>query len=501
MPGTANDLNISESGYVTFDGIATFHGRTFQAGTGITITNPDGTSGNSTISSTASLTDLHAPRFIVASSTSGTGANFTTITAAIAAAAGTGINSTIFIQPGTYTENFTLPPGINLTAFDCDANTPNVTIVGTITMTAAGTSTISGIRLQTNSAALLAVTGNSASILNLKDCYLNATNNTGITYSSSSASSRINILSCLGNIGTTGIGLFTHTSAGVLNFWGSNFSNTGASTTASTISAGTLGSSYTSFASPITSSGTAILSFFGTQMDNSAQNATCLTTAGTGSGNILSSSFYSGSASAISIGTGTTITASCVTVSSSNTNAVTGLGVLTNGGITFVGTSSLINTTTQTAKNIDTGGISFDGGTNVLNTYTVGTWTPTIVPTGGAFGTETYVNQVGTYTKIGDTVFLQFYVNLSAWTIGTATGSVQIGGLPFTSKNTTLLLSEGSLRCSNVTYVGNMMYATISPNVVLIDIQRQTTGAAAANLPVAGLSATAEFASSIYYKV
>lgn len=48
---TANDLNISQSGYVVFDGTATFTGRTFQAGTGITLTNANGVSGNTTISS------------------------------------------------------------------------------------------------------------------------------------------------------------------------------------------------------------------------------------------------------------------------------------------------------------------------------------------------------------------------------------------------------------------------------------------------------------------
>lgn len=49
---TSNDLNISQAGYVVFDGTATFSGRTFQAGAGITITNPDGTAGNTTISLT-----------------------------------------------------------------------------------------------------------------------------------------------------------------------------------------------------------------------------------------------------------------------------------------------------------------------------------------------------------------------------------------------------------------------------------------------------------------
>lgn len=46
----SNDLGISQAGYVNFDGVATFTGRTFQAGTGISLTNPDGIAGDTTIS-------------------------------------------------------------------------------------------------------------------------------------------------------------------------------------------------------------------------------------------------------------------------------------------------------------------------------------------------------------------------------------------------------------------------------------------------------------------
>lgn len=53
MPTPANSLNVSQSGYVVFDGTATFTGRTFQAGTGITLTNASGVGGNTTISATA----------------------------------------------------------------------------------------------------------------------------------------------------------------------------------------------------------------------------------------------------------------------------------------------------------------------------------------------------------------------------------------------------------------------------------------------------------------
>ncbi len=48
----SNDLNISQAGYVVFDGTATFTGRTFQAGPGISLTNASGVAGNTTISAT-----------------------------------------------------------------------------------------------------------------------------------------------------------------------------------------------------------------------------------------------------------------------------------------------------------------------------------------------------------------------------------------------------------------------------------------------------------------
>ena len=54
MTTPANVLNISEAGYVVFDGTSEFLGRTFQAGTGISLVNPDGIAGNTTISASGS---------------------------------------------------------------------------------------------------------------------------------------------------------------------------------------------------------------------------------------------------------------------------------------------------------------------------------------------------------------------------------------------------------------------------------------------------------------
>ena len=281
-------------------------------------------------------------KFIVDGTTPANGTHSTIAAALTSASSG----DTIFIRPGTYTENLTLKVGVNLCANTCDALTPNVTISGTCTLTAAGTVSISGIRLQTNSAALLAVTGSAASIVNLNNCYLNCTNNTGITFSSSSASSLITITDCKGNLGTTGIGLFSNSGSGTMNFYNSFFSNTGASTTASTCSSGSLNLDQSEFTFPLTYSSTGTGTWEHSRISTSTQNVTAANLNG-GSIPIKWCRFESGSASAISIASVSAFMEFC-TISSSNTNAITGAGTLNYSQLSFNSSSSTINVTTQT---------------------------------------------------------------------------------------------------------------------------------------------------------
>src|SRR5208337_1148271 len=151
----------------------------------------------------------------------------------------------------------TLKAGVNITAFNCDSMTPNVTISGNCTLSTAGTVSITGINLQTNSAACLTVSGSVASIVNLNSCNINALNATGISYSSSSASSKVFVFNCTGDIGTTGIALYSMSSTGALNFNNCKFTNSGGSSTANTISAGALNPVYCIFSNPTTTSSTA----------------------------------------------------------------------------------------------------------------------------------------------------------------------------------------------------------------------------------------------------
>ncbi len=413
MAGTpSNDLNIQTAGYCVFDGVSNFSGRTFQAGTGITLTNASGVAGNTTITANGA-NDLHTALYIVSSSgTTGTGANYTTITSAIAAAQGSGINSTIFIMPGntgTYTENFTLPANINLVGHNGDQTTPNVTIIGTITCTSAGTRSISNLRLQTNSAAFLAVTGTLATVVNLNNCYLNCSNNTGITFSTNSASAVINIIDCLGDIGTTGISYFTHTSAGTIAIYYSILGNSGSSTTSSTASSGNVFLLNSTLSFPVTTSSTAGISIQNTSVSTAAQNTTALTVGGSGINGAMTSSFLSGSASAISVGG--TLTVTSLTVNSTNTNAITGAGTLVGNSINFTGSSSLVNTTTLTALSF---GLS-------------GPWTPDIQINSSSTGI-TYTTQSGGYVQIGNVVNLWATVTLSSK--GASVGNVTISNLP-----------------------------------------------------------------------
>ena len=252
---------------------------------------------------------------------------------------------TIFLRDSV-TESVTLTAGVNIAAWiGGTLNTPSIT--GTLTMTTAGTCNISGIRLVTNSAALLAVTGSAASIVNLNNCYLNCTNNTGITFSTSNASGAINITDCKGDLGTTGIGLFTHTSTGTITMLNSMFTNTGASTTTSTASAGGFNTVNSRFQSPITLSSTNASTWEYSIISTSPQNATCATLGGS-SHSCKWCRFDSGSASAVSIGSSAATMEMC-TISSTNTNAITGAGTINYGLLEFNGTSNLINTTTQTA--------------------------------------------------------------------------------------------------------------------------------------------------------
>jgi len=286
-------------------------------------------------------TNNYGPAKIIVATSPANGSHVTLASAMADAVSG----DTIFMRDSV-TENVTITPGVNITSYVGNEITPTVTITGKLIMTGAGTSTVSGIRLQTNSDFAIAVTGSAASILNVENCYINCTNNTGVSFTTSSPSAQINISNCMGDIGTTGIALFAHSSAGTILFEQSRFTNSGGSSTASTCSAGGCNGDYSRFANPITFSSTGAGTLEYCLVSTSAQNVTAMTLGG-GAVSLKWCRFDSGTASALSITSATNEMISCI-ISSTNTNAITGAGTLSYAALSFINTSSTVNVTTQT---------------------------------------------------------------------------------------------------------------------------------------------------------
>lgn len=336
----------------------------------------------------------------------------TTIAGALASASS---GDTIFIRPGTYTENLGLVAGVNLTAFASDANTPTVTIIGKCTASFAGACSIGGVRLQTNSDYFLVVSGNSATVVNVTDCSLNCSNNTGISYTSSSASSKIYISHCFANLGTTGIGLYSMSSTGSMQLYYVDWDNTGSSLTVSSNSAGNVLLRFCDVSGVLSTTLTGTVTGEScTEIGVSALNTVSFTSAGTGSSSFHNCKFQSGTAACVSIGSGTTVTLKNCVFDSTNTNPVTGAGTLNSTPLSFLNTGILCNVA------------------GTITDYAFGrkgTWSP-VIAFGGSSTGVTYSSREGTYWVVGKIVY--FYVAMVLTNNGSGTGTATIS-IPFTS--------------------------------------------------------------------
>jgi hypothetical protein len=91
-----------------------------------------------------------------------------------------------------------------------------------------------------------------------------------------------------------------------------------------------------------------------------------------------------------------------------------------------------LGATTERFKDLYLSGGVYLGGTgaaNLLDDYEEGTWTPAFTN----IGTGTYGVQLGRYTKVGNLVTATFHLDID--TLGSASGGLIVGGLPFTSVN------------------------------------------------------------------
>lgn len=126
-------------------------------------------------------------------------------------------------------------------------------------------------------------------------------------------------------------------------------------------------------------------------------------------------------------------------------------------------------------------------GANTLDDYEEGTWTPVIQGSVSNSG-QTYSLQVGKYIKIGSLVYIQGRLTLSA--LGTVTGNLELGGLPFTvssgandysTLNISLSLNLGTAVVS--------LLAAIFPNTTKATFYHRTAAATGISVSVQAIFA------------
>lgn len=144
---------------------------------------------------------------------------------------------------------------------------------------------------------------------------------------------------------------------------------------------------------------------------------------------------------------------------------------------------------------------SASAGVNVLDDYEEGTFTPTILGTSTP-GTQTYSVQVGTYTKIGDRVFYDIYITMTA-VDGTTAGNLRVGGLPFTANSLANNRAAGGI--GNNKFDLDAGYTQVGGRVVenttQIGLVETGDNAATAALAAANLVAATEIQISGHYRV
>jgi hypothetical protein len=83
-------------------------------------------------------------------------------------------------------------------------------------------------------------------------------------------------------------------------------------------------------------------------------------------------------------------------------------------------------------KGIDFSATAGTGTSELLADYEEGVWTPTLTTSSTDFTSVTYdANTGGQYVRVGNVVHIQCWVQTDAVTVGSASGDVAIGGLPF----------------------------------------------------------------------
>jgi len=291
-------------------------------------------------------------------------AGYQTIQSAINAAHTAG-GGTIYIQPGTYTENLTLFNKVDLWGAVGIADSGTCTIIGTHTPPISGEITIRNIFLQSATNIFSSSSAGTSAII-LIDVAIKVTN--GYTFNLPNWTSAGSFTGFdIGEIGSTNDGWINNT-GGAFVFM-----------TNATIGAGSSNTMITSGSSFIFGCDVQCPANFQTGASSEIDGGTIfngtVTLSNNSTGTINNSTFITNSNSAIIINSSGNWTVSCCTINSSNNPCIagTGAGILTLADITYINNSSIANTvTTGYTAPTEVGtlyaqNISFDRGSHTVS--------------------------------------------------------------------------------------------------------------------------------------
>jgi len=128
----------------------------------------------------------------------------------------------------------------------------------------------------------------------------------------------------------------------------------------------------------------------------------------------------------------------------------------------------------------DTGGMTSE----LLDDYEEGTFTPNFNMSGGG-ASLTYTTQQGSYTKIGNVVTIEIYINVGTVNAN-GTGSLRIGGLPFNKSSRYGALTIAYLQGLNNVEISNLLVDINSNQIFLYAISQATNNWHTTNLTIAG---------------
>jgi len=118
---------------------------------------------------------------------------------------------------------------------------------------------------------------------------------------------------------------------------------------------------------------------------------------------------------------------------------------------------------------------------NTLDDYEEGTWTPAYAPATNSFTSISYGFNDGKYVKIGNMVYVAWRMRTSALSVGSASGSVVITGLPFAVSSLDVYFALGigtafavnnaaSALASNTNTYINLQQERNNTNIVVTDL-------------------------------